>query len=44
MKSEILLNQQQISDRIAQLGEQITNWAKTFLNSFAHGVHATKIK
>jgi len=29
MKSELLLNQQQISDRIAQLGEQITNWAKT---------------
>ncbi len=29
MKSEILLTQQQISERVAQLGKQITNWAKT---------------
>ena len=24
--------------------EVITNWGKTFLNSFAHGIHAPKIK
>ncbi len=29
MKSEILLSQQQISDRIAQLGKEITAWAKS---------------
>lgn len=29
MKSEILLNQQQISNRITQLGKEITTWAKS---------------